>query len=82
MHKGWLLVVTLLPPLVALSCAPAAPVPSGGAAVEVERSQTQLQRTLVIAVRGEPPSLASQELVAFSGSLRGHASSSTPSSIS
>jgi peptide/nickel transport system substrate-binding protein len=54
---------------VLVSCAPAArPAsgPVGGTATEAPASQ----RVLVVAVRGEPPSLASQPVAAFSGSLQ------------
>ncbi len=62
----WLGLLTLL----FAACAPATP-----RTAERERSANQSgsspqQRTLVIAVRGEPPTLASKELVGFSGALR------------
>jgi hypothetical protein len=56
--------------LVALSCAPAAPRSQTGPSENPGGAQVVPDRTLVLAVRGEPPSLAAQELVAFSGSLQ------------
>src|SRR5688572_29805099 len=53
--------------LVLSACSPAAPGPQpvGGP------SQASPQRTMTIAVRGEPPSLAARPLVTFSGALAG-----------
>src|SRR5439155_21660349 len=47
------------------ACTPAAPASQTSA----QSALTTPQRTLVIAVRGEPPSLASKPLFAFSGGL-------------
>jgi peptide/nickel transport system substrate-binding protein len=74
MRKGRLLFVAGLVVLVAVSCAPAAPsareaaLPSGQGGAQAAAATPQ--RQLVMAVRGEPPTLASLELVAFSGSLQ------------
>jgi peptide/nickel transport system substrate-binding protein len=85
MRKSRFLVAIGLVSLVAVSCAPATPsttpaAPSSnqGAAAQGQSSPRQAapaaatmpQRQLVMAVRGEPPTVASLELVAFSGSLQ------------
>jgi len=68
------IVSPLLLPLVAAlalaACAPAVPATPSGEQGGGPAAPTAPQRTLVMAVRGEPPSLAAQELVAFSGSLQ------------
>src|SRR5438093_536666 len=67
--KGLALIVLLLP-LVALGCGSASPDAKSGPVVKAERAANQPQRTLVVAVRGEPPSIASRPVVQFSGSLK------------
>jgi peptide/nickel transport system substrate-binding protein len=63
------MVPLLLTALVFAACAPAGPAsPSGRGTGDASPSGAS-QRTLVVAVRGEPPSLASKPVIAFSGSL-------------
>src|SRR4051812_15467053 len=54
------------------ACAPAA-APSGtqqGRPSQSQASPATAQKVLVVALRGEPPTLATKELVGFSGALR------------
>lgn len=68
MIRSRLLIAALVVPLVTMSCAPSAPGAAGEQAQDSEGS-VAAQRTLVVAVRGEPPSLAAKPVTAFSGSL-------------
>jgi len=63
------LVASLLLPLIA--CAPTAGPTDGAGGVSSDSARQVPQRTLAIAVRGEPPSLALKALVAYGRSLRG-----------
>src|SRR5687767_2036771 len=56
--------------IIAAACTPAAPRANEGAQQSAQPAATAPQRTLVLAMRGEPPTLASKELVGFSGALR------------
>ena len=65
-------VLPLLLLLVLSACAPgpgAAPVRQEGAVAPAAAPVAMPQRTVVVIVRGEPPSLAARPLVPFSGSL-------------
>src|SRR5688572_13393647 len=61
-----LLIAPLVLALIVVGCQPASESATRGPQVDVA---TTPQRPLVIAIRGEPPSLASKPVVDFSGSL-------------
>jgi len=52
------------------ACTPAAPRTAGEERLTERTGSSAPQRTLVVGIRGEPPTLASKELVGFSGALR------------
>jgi peptide/nickel transport system substrate-binding protein len=56
--------------LAVAACAPAMPRATDGAPQVAQPASSAPQRTLVLGIRGEPPTLASKELVGFSGALR------------
>ncbi len=56
--------------LLLAACAPAAPRTAERERPASPSGSSAPQRTLVLAVRGEPPTLAAKELVGFSGALR------------
>jgi peptide/nickel transport system substrate-binding protein len=62
----WLGLVALM----LAACAPAGPRAGERARQDDQQAGSAPQRTLVLGMRGEPPTLASKELVGFSGALR------------
>ncbi|HZT06127.1 MAG TPA: ABC transporter substrate-binding protein [Chloroflexota bacterium] len=66
----WLIGTMGLTMLLAMSCAPASRQAGGSAsASQGEATSSTPQKELVVAVRGEPPSIAAQPITGFSGSL-------------
>ncbi len=53
-----------------VACAPATGPAGGGGGAQQDAPRPTIQRTLVIALRGEPPSLATKPAVFFANSLR------------
>jgi peptide/nickel transport system substrate-binding protein len=74
MRIGRVLIALLGVSLVTASCAPPVSEPTGRPLQASEQAQTASQggspqRTLVVALRGEPPSIATKPIVDFSGAL-------------
>src|SRR5205809_664452 len=62
-------IISVLPAVMALAIAACGPGAPGAPQNTAPAPPTTPQRTLVVAVRGEPPSLASKPLFSFSGGL-------------
>jgi peptide/nickel transport system substrate-binding protein len=63
------LALTLAAAIALLACAPTGGAPRQGSSTDARPEATAPQKTLVVAMRGEPPSVASKPLVPFSMAL-------------